>query len=282
MYTLQIDKREHRSDIGKEIYDLFLEYADEFSYKVEDQNQVLGDYCWYNEDGSHTGIAVELKIMATDDFFNSLRNGHMDSQMLDLCQMTYPLLVVVGAFDAKHYNGIFTRKQFIAKLASIEIRTGVKAIWFERVSDAVQFMIQLPVQLEKGSRCDVIAVRHKSTKNRLDYNLNQFLSLPSIGEKRAHELHDLFPTFLKFLENAVLGTIDGLPKDTYEYVAAITGVPLSSVVPLYKQFQTLPGIGEKNARDLSLNYPSLADYIECVKCGTVKAPKKTLEHILQI
>jgi len=279
MYTLQVDKRE-QSDY---ILDLLLEQSDESGFVLFEQNQDVGDYCWYNEDGSHTGIAVELKLTGTNDFYKSLRNGHLDSQMVDMGQFTHPFLVICGPYNSVQYRGIFTRKQFIAKIASIGVRTGVKPVWFERETDAVQFICQLPYQLAKGERCDVIAVRHKYTKNRLDYNLNQFLSLPAIGEKRALELHGLFPTFLEFLQTVTTGTVDGLPKETYDYVAAITGSPLVKVVPLYKQFKEVPGIGEKSALELAKVWESVDVYYEAVKTGNAgKVPKRTLEHILGV
>lgn len=263
---LRIDKRE-RCD---ELYDNLLEIAEETKHTIEDENQDIGDYVWYTEEGDHTGIVVEFKNMDTDDLFKSLRSGHLDSQLLDLCQYPHPILVCAGKFDAKHYRGTFTRKQFLAKMASICVRTGVKPFWFERVTDAAQFIMQLPNQLEKGAKVDVIAHRHSRTRNREDHNLNQFLALPTVGRVRAEELCDTYKTFYAFLKAAEQGAIPELPKGARSYVAAILGVPEDTLTPLLEKWTSIPGIGKAGAEKYINQGLTIDQFISRVDGGIIK------------
>jgi ERCC4-type nuclease len=266
---LKIDTRE-RND---EMYELLLNLCD----TVIDEVQTVGDYCWYNDDGSHTGIAIEAKFMDTDDFYKSLSNGHLDSQIQDLCQYPHPILLIIGKYDPKHYRHRFTRDQFLSKHASDTIRTDVKVIWYERISDAAKFISVLPKQLEKGAKVEVFAQRHSKTRNRQNHNLNQFLALPSIGVKRAETLCDKYITFYNFLKDAEYGNVKDLPKASREYVASIIGMDEDKLIPEVEKWKGIPGLGKTNIDKYIADGFTRETFIWSVKEGHLKASNKITE-----
>jgi len=267
---LKIDTRERNN----ELYDLLLELCD----NVVDEVQTIGDYNWYNNDGTHTGITIEVKFMDTDDFYNSLSSGHLNTQLLDLSQFPHPFLLIIGKYDAKHYRHRFTRDQFIDKKASIAVRTQVKPIWFERVSDAAKFISSLPRQLEKGEMVDTfIFTRHSHTKNKLNHNLNQFLGLPSIGVKKAEKLCDKYTTFYNFLKDVELGNVTDLPKSSREYVAAIIGMDEDKLISEVDKWRGIPGLGTTNIKKYIAQGYTRELFIASIQLGKLKVNKKTTE-----
>lgn len=268
---LRIDKREKIA----EIQDILFEMCNEAGVTLEEENQDIGDYVWYNDDGSHTGIVVEYKDLPSEDFFKSTQTGHLDTQLLDMCQYPYPILIIGGAFDPKHYRGKFTRKQVLAKMASVSIRTGAKVVWFERYHDVCNYIMQLPVQLEKGAKVDIIAHRHHKTRNRQNHNLNQFLALPTIGAKRAEALCEEHKTFYNFLMAASQGPIEDLPRGAREYVAEITGVDADLLVPEIEKWTSIPGIGAASAKKYMEQGLTIDQFISRVDGGIIKVGIQT-------
>jgi len=268
---LKVDKREK----DEELYDAILELCEEQNISLIDENQDIGDYNFYNDDHSHTGIVIEYKSMESGDFYKSLVSGHLDTQMLDLDQYPHPFLIIGGKFDPQKYRGKFTRKQVLAKLASIGVRMGVKPYWFERIPDAAQFILQLQTQLEKGEKTDVIAFRHSKTRNRQDHNLNQFLSLPAVGKKRAEELCAEYKLFYAFLQAASAGQVPDLPRGAREYVATITGVDVDTLIPLMEKFTSIPGIGTASAQKFIDSGYTMDTFYEACKNREIKMGIKT-------
>lgn len=244
---LIIDKREQDS----EILDLLLERSEDPKnpFEIEYQVNTVGDYIWKYDDGSDTGIVIEAKGASTD-LISSILSGHLDTQVIDLGQYPTPFLLLWGEFNWFKDRQRFNRKRFLAYWSSIAMRTGVKPIWFVKKSDFVDFIVALPAHLGKGEKLNVIATRHKGTITRLDPNMGQFYSLPSIGEKRAEELCTRYPSFFAFLQEVRHGGVEGLPMETYKYLSPIIGIPLERLLPLRLQLKKVPGIGEKTAEKI--------------------------------
>lgn len=268
---LKVDTRER----NEELYDTLFELCEQSGHTMVDENQVVGDYNWYQDDGSHTGCVVEFKEMDTQDFFRSLQSGHLDTQLLDMEQYPHAFLIVGGKFNPKDYRGRLTRKQFIAKLSSIGVRTTVKPLWFERITDAAQFIAEIPNQLNKGEKVDIIATRHSKTRNRHDYNLNQFLALPTIGAKRGTELKEEYKTFYNFLSHAQKGEVPDLPKGAREYVASITGIDVNLLIPEVERWTAIPGIGKSTAEKYIEQGLTIDQFISRVDGGIIKVGLQT-------
>ena len=205
--VLLIDTREKNS----ELIDLLIQRCEQEGVEYKLTALDVGDFVW-----EECGICIEHK--STEDYIKSITTNHLQTQALDMEQYPHAYLFIEGnwtlGFSRKY--GRFTYQQKIGSLVSLIVRTKLKVLECKTLHELVHAVFSVREKVEKGEKVEVV-VRHSKTSNRLDPNLDMYLSLPGVGEKKAQQLVSTFPSFYSFLTYYKTSGYK-LPKQTCEYL----------------------------------------------------------------
>lgn len=173
----------------------------------------VGDYLLYNDNDEVIG-AIEYKTYG--DFVSSILNGHLESQLVDMDNYTYPYLFVVGTYGAwkkATRNAIRLNKRSIEGFkVKVLCAHKTKLIQFDSESEALDAMTMI-LNRSKSLDGDIkLPERKKSTG---DPQLDMYLSVPAIGKVKA-QLYASKMSFYEFLTVCKSDDAKELFKNTYE------------------------------------------------------------------
>jgi len=188
--VLKIDKREPKTIIRK-VTKLAKENDVEYSVEV----LPVGDYIWDD------CIVIERKTI--QDFINSLRSGHLETQLLDMEQYSHSYLMVSGKFESVTFNPYikgWTVNHTIGALCSIAARYDVKMIQLANDTQLSKAIFKIREMVNKGRKTGVVK-RHSKTLNVINPSFSLYLAIPGIGEKTAEKIDKAYPKFLDKIVN---------------------------------------------------------------------------------
>lgn len=175
------------------------------NYEVQELE--IGDYCWCKDDNLEDTICIERKRVG--DLIQSKRNGRLDNQLKRM-NANYPLsyLLIVGKFEniylsdkyikgwtAEHTRGL--KASICAKypfVHIVELPNDTQFIDF-------LFMLRHKFDMHKTVRTESnveLKFKKKQVKD-LDPNFVHFCQIAGIGEKKAKEVMEVYPSFYKLL-----------------------------------------------------------------------------------
>lgn len=219
---LTIDIREKDA----ELVDLVATTAMENGYSVEHDTLTVGDFVWHEK-----SICIEHK--STQDFLSSLTSGHLYSQLRDMSQYRYPYLFIEGAWPYKMIIGHnrLTQKMVAGMICGVMFHFPfVQVFHWQTQTMFAQAVISVRNRAdEEGPSVDLI--KRTPSKTMVDNpNLAAFMSVPSIGKKKAERLLETYPNFSEFLsafsadQSVFTKKGNTLPKRTLTYLREICGV----------------------------------------------------------
>ena len=135
------------------------------------------------------GLVIERKTIA--DFVNSMRNGHLQKQLLQMNQYENPYLLISGSFGSLFYKGIkgWTIEHHIGAIISCAVRYKAKVLWFENDHQLIRAVVKLMNKVEDGKTINL--EQTELLKNNLsidDVYVKVLTGFPRIGIKRAKKL----------------------------------------------------------------------------------------------
>ncbi len=190
-----------------------LKEAEKRKIEAEIKRLTVGDYLWDNY------LVIERKTVS--DFVNSIRNGHLETQLLDMQQYEHAFLFISGDFRSLYFKNVrnWTVNHTIGSLCSIAARYDVKILQFPNDSQLIKAIFKIKEKVDKGKKMNAV-IRHKKTLNKVNPNFALFLAIPGIGEKRAELLTKTYPNFYEFLNEFKNGKIK-LPKTAETFLNSI-------------------------------------------------------------
>jgi ERCC4-type nuclease len=219
---LTIDKRE--KDL--ELVDLLTSMAIENGYEVEMDTLTVGDYVWHD-----ASICCEHK--STKDFLSSLTSGHLYSQLRDMAQYRHPYLFIEGPWDYHMMIGHnrLSQKVVAGMLAGVMWHFPfVQIFHWQTQTMMCQAVISIRNRAdEEAPKVDVMK-RCPSKTMTENPNLAAFMSVPSIGKKKAEGLLKEYTCFAAFLlefnSDPTFFQKKGntLPKKAHTYLQGICGL----------------------------------------------------------
>lgn len=204
---LLIDANE--KDMAKKV----LKEAEKRKIEAEIKRLTVGDYLWDDF------LVIERKTVS--DFVNSIRSGHLETQLLDMQQYEHAFLFISGDFRSLYFKNIknWTVNHTIGSLCSIIARYDIKVLQFPNDSQLIKAIFKIKEKVDKGKKTKTV-IRHKKTLNKVDPNFALFLTIPGIGEKRARILTENYSNFYEFINEFKNGKIK-LPKTAETFLNSI-------------------------------------------------------------
>lgn len=187
---LRIDKREPKSMVKKVI-----KIAKENNIDYEIEVLPVGDYVWDDY------VVIERKTIP--DFINSIRSGHLETQLLDMEQFPHAFLFISGKFENVNfipYINNWTVNHTIGSLCSIAARYDVKILQFANDTQVAKAIFKIKEKVDKGKKTEAVK-RHTKTLNYVKPSFALYMSIPGVGEKTALKLVEFYPNFLDFLQD---------------------------------------------------------------------------------
>jgi len=194
--VLFIDKREDDRLVKK-----IQKAAAERGYGTTVKVLPVGDYMWES-----MGIVIEHKTIP--DFISSVRDGRLETQLLDMEQYPKPYLFVDGIFktayadpSARKWLRGWTVKHTVGSLCSILGRyNNIKGWQFETEPQFIDAIFTIKEKTDKGVKIEgILPARHSKTLNYIDPNFALYMTLPGIGDKKAKNYQKTYPIFDDFL-----------------------------------------------------------------------------------
>lgn len=187
---LRIDKREPQNMIKK-----IVKIAKEMGLDYEVTTTPVGDYVWDDY------IVIERKTVP--DFINSIRSGHLETQLLDMEQFEHAFLFISGRFENIKfipYIKNWTVNHTIGSLCSIAARYNVKVLQFANDMQIAKAIFKIKEKVDKGKKVEAVK-RHSKTLNYVKPSFALYMNIPGIGEKTAAKLVEIYPSFFDFLKD---------------------------------------------------------------------------------
>jgi ERCC4-type nuclease len=174
----------------------------------------VGDYVW-----EEMGICIERKEIG--DLLNSIRSGHLETQLLDMEQFDNPRLFIHGQFESvygKVHSRGWSPTHTVGALCSINERyPGIKVYQFSTLTDTLNAIFVIKEKIEKGDKAEGV-LRHSKTMNVTDPNFALFLTVPGFGEKRAKEACEKYGNFQNFIHEYSNGIVPKLQPATIAFM----------------------------------------------------------------
>lgn len=173
-----------------------------------------GDYAWVID--GEKKIVIERKSVA--DFVNSVRDGRLETQLINLEQYDEPYLFIHGNFKSLYY--VPYAKQWktahtVGSLCSVAARYNVKMIQFDTAPQLYHAIFKIKEMVGKGKK--VKSVKHKKVKSSTNPLYDIYLSLPGVGDKRAQKLLEAYPKLSDLIADYKNNALKiKLPKVTLE------------------------------------------------------------------
>jgi len=169
-------------------------------YSAETCTLVVGDYVWCNDDNSAV-LAIEHK--SVQDFYQSVMNGHLDTQIADLKQYPHYCVFIDGDWRSLYSrrNTPYRVFSYNNKILSIECVHNVPVHHFRTTEELAKAILDVGKMLERNPSHGMIedVIRNKFTRNKLSPNYQMYSAIEGMGKKRIDELMKLYPHFTDFI-----------------------------------------------------------------------------------
>jgi len=186
-----------------------------------------GDYCWTKDDTMECDICIERKKVG--DLIQSKRNGRLDNQLKRMnASFPFSYLFIVGKFEniymsdkyikgwtAEHTKGL--KASISAKYPYVHI---IELPNDTQLIDMIFVMKQKFDEHKELREASCIDLKFKKKRiNELNPNFVHYCQMAGIGEKKAEEIHEEYPSFLEFLTDAKNGKLKvKVPSKTHEWI----------------------------------------------------------------
>ena len=174
-------------------------YAEQYTFEKE--RLPIGDFC-----NNEKSFVVERKTI--EDLISSLRSGHLQKQLLQMCEnYEHPYLIISGNFNKSYFDKVITLSlnQWIGMLASLGVRySGLKILQIENDKQLVDLVFKLDSKINDGK---VVTIREtellKSKVTEEDRAVHILTCFPKIGVKRAQKLMETNPEVNMYVKQLI-------------------------------------------------------------------------------
>jgi len=155
----------------------------------------VGDYLWDDKN-----ICIERKTVM--DYISSIQSGHLFSQLSDMQVYSERYLFISGDFSdyakmcrLKKIPVNFNVEKRIGSLCSATGHYGVKIIQLDNEKQLFKAILKIREKVEKAG--DIGGEVERTTKH-VNPTVQNYLSLPGMGLKKAERLAEIYPNFIDF------------------------------------------------------------------------------------
>jgi ERCC4-type nuclease len=199
--------------------------------KEEIEHEVLemeiGDYCWTMDDEIEVDICIERKKVG--DLIQSKRNGRLDNQLKRMnANFPFSYLFIVGKFENIYLSDKYIKGWTADHTKGLKASISAKYpfVHIVEIPNDTQFIDMLFVMREKfvqhkelRQASDIDLKFKKRRINELNPNFIHYCQMAGIGEKKAEEIHEVYPSFMDFLTDAKNDELKvKLPSKTREWL----------------------------------------------------------------
>ena len=171
----------------------------------------MNDICDYiAKDDTNILFGIEWK--SYDDFISSMRNGHLQSQLLDMENMEHPYLFIVGNYKSwvSSHSRLkipdVSRDSIAGFLTSISVRYKTRVIMYESTPEACRAIKHL-FEIHTGIRHEQVKLPERRTRTG-DPNMDMYLALPGVGPAKAKKYSSM--KFSRFIMCCISGDTDSI------------------------------------------------------------------------